>query len=148
MILRLPDQGSLDKLQARIKAKSGVRSNVLVGSHAQGAPVGTVKNDFKSVTRSELEDEFSLQVRLMKLPAPRIQYQPFTHRKHRLDFAWPDRKIAVLVQGNVHRIKDKFYRDCELFCLLTMAGWKYLPVSRNEIKSTEAAQWAKELLSA
>src|SRR5258706_8037672 len=87
------------------------------------------------VTQSALEAEFLLQVRSLKQALPKLQYQPFQDRKFRLDFAWPDRKVAVMVQGNVHRIKDKFYRDCELFCLLTVAGWRFLPISRRQVKS-------------
>jgi len=95
--------------------------------------------------QSPLERELAQQFQLVGL-APEVQYKVFERRKFRLDFAWADRKIAVLVQGNVHRIQSKFYRDCELFCLLTVAGWRYLPVSRNEIKSGMALKWTERMV--
>lgn len=89
-----------------------------------------------------------LQIKSAKLELPFEQFKVFVDRRFRLDFAWPAQKVAVLIQGNVHRIQEKFYRDCELFCLLTMAGWKFLPLSRKEVKSTKGLKWLKTLLAA
>jgi very-short-patch-repair endonuclease len=97
--------------------------------------------------KSYLEDEFMLQIQGSILPMPVRQFKAIEKRKFLIDFAWPSSKVCVLVQGNVHRIREKFYADCELFCLLTLAGWRYLPVSRNEVQSGKAFKWTAQLLA-
>ena len=47
-------------------------------------------------------------------------------RKWRLDFAWPERKLAVEIESSVHRIKGRFARDIEKYNALQRAGWMLL----------------------
>ena len=99
------------------------------------------------VEGSRLETMFALQRRALALPAWEEQYVgAVPGRKYRLDFAWPERKIAVECQGMVHRIKAQFNRDTEKICLLTLAGWRVLPVSGNDVRSGRAVGWLSKLL--
>lgn len=97
---------------------------------------------------SRLEVEFAQQIALLRLPTPVEQFVgAVPGRKYRIDFAWPDRKVAVEVQGMVHRIKNQFQADTEKMCLLVVNGWRVLPVSGDDVRSGRAAQWIETLLS-
>ena len=131
-----------------LKAKGHVREHRINIAEPQprprkrkGAPVVVPKQN-----ESRLEIQFARQLDAYKVKPWQAQYPAIPGRKFLLDFAWPEDKVAVLVQGNVHRIKSKFYRDCALYCLLTMLGWRYLPLSRNEVVSAKGVKWVKELL--
>lgn len=94
---------------------------------------------------SELEVMLELQILGSALPAPLREFEAFDDRKFRLDFAWPERRIGVEVQGMVHRIKGRFGADIEKRALHMLAGWRVLEVSRKEIKSGAAIEWLLRL---
>ncbi|MGI0119640.1 hypothetical protein [Zooshikella sp. RANM57] len=48
---------------------------------------------------SKLEATLELHIRGMKLPKPETEYIFHPSRCWRFDFAWPDRKLAVEVEG-------------------------------------------------
>jgi len=96
---------------------------------------------------SAIEVMFAQQIHLLKLPAPKRNYLFMPGRKLELDFAWPDRKIAVEVQGMVHRIHGRFCADIEKRALALLAGWKILEVGGKEIRNGKASQWLQELLN-
>lgn len=98
------------------------------------------------VTESPLEAELALQIRALKLPAPVRQHKFLPDRKYLADFCWPDRKLIVECQGEVHRVKEQFERDLERQALAMLAGWRVLCVGRTLIMSGRAIQWIEELL--
>lgn len=101
----------------------------------------------KARKRSELEIIFEQHVAQLRLPAPEREFKgAVPGREFRLDFAWPDRKVAVEVQGMVHRIKARFKADTEKHCLLVVHGWKVLPVSGDDVRRGRAVQWVESLL--
>jgi len=75
-------------------------------------------------------------------PMPVPEYQAIPGRKFRFDFAWPDAKIAVELDGGVHAPRGKccqacgqpprsrhttgvgFTRDCEKTNLAAAMGWR------------------------
>jgi len=83
--------------------------------------------------RSHLEDQFLLLIRADKLPAPEREYKFDSKRRWRFDFAWPDKKIAVEIEGGVwlrsggrHSRGKGFIGDCEKYNQAIMLGWKVL----------------------
>ncbi len=50
--------------------------------------------------KSALEELFAFQCKALKLPAP-CREIVFCERKWRLDFAWPDIKLAVEIEGGI-----------------------------------------------
>lgn len=100
------------------------------------------------VEGSRLETMFALQLRAIGAPPWVEQYVgAVPGRKYRLDFAWPERKIAVECQGMVHRIKAQFNRDTEKMCLLELAAWRVLPVSGDDVRSGRAIGWLQQALA-
>lgn len=72
-------------------------------------------------------------------------------RKWRLDFAWPDDKIAVEVEGGTwtngrHSRGAGFAADCEKYARAAILGWTVLRVTGDHVKSGQALQWLEELM--
>jgi very-short-patch-repair endonuclease len=95
---------------------------------------------------SALEATFALHLRADKVPEPVREHMPIVGRKFRIDFAWPKIKFGVEVDGEVHRIKERFHGDIEKGALLLLAGWAILHVSGREVRSGQALVWTKAAL--
>ena len=83
---------------------------------------------------------------LHKFELPVRQFRPFPDRKWKLDFAWPRFKLALEVDGAVHRIKATFKSSFERGFWLLRAGWIVLHVGGDQVRSGEAVQWLEQLL--
>ena len=73
-------------------------------------------------------------------------------RRWRLDFAFPDQKLAVEVEGGVwsggrHSRGAGFEADCEKYNALTLAGWRLLRFTGKPIKSGEALETIMKALA-
>lgn len=80
---------------------------------------------------SDLEEGFAYWVKVAKLPVPEREYQFHPTRKWRFDFAWPDKKIAVEMEGGVwifggHNRGGGYNKDCEKYNEAVKLGWKVL----------------------
>ncbi len=92
--------------------------------------------------RSVLEVEFEQRIKLMKFPEPVCEYRFHDVRNWRLDFYWPDFKLAVEIDGGTrnhgqivkvgpragqkavsgHLTPDGFQKDCEKQNSAVIAG--------------------------
>ena len=97
---------------------------------------------------SRLERDLASYILIDGLPEPKRNYRFLPDRKFELDFAWPELKRAVEVQGMVHRIKSRFKADIEKRALALFAGWVVLEVDGDSIRSGVAVEWVKKLLCA
>ena len=88
------------------------------------------------------EETFSLHCRALLAPQlqPVRQHQPALAlgRSWALDFSWPERSLAVEVDGSVHRIKARFRADLERSTVLTLLGWRVLRFSPAQVESGKA----------
>lgn len=139
MALRFTEE-QLQEFYRRAKQRGDVRQHVI----ADDSRHATVR---VKPEESKLERRMSQQIEDAKLPVPRRNHFPILGRDFELDFSWPDRKLAVEVQGMPHRIKGKFKADIEKRALCLLAGWKVLEVDGASIKDGRAIEWLKELLS-
>lgn len=48
---------------------------------------------------SNLEAIFSQQIRALKIPGPKTEYRFHAKRRFLFDFAWPEFKVAVEIEG-------------------------------------------------
>ena len=96
---------------------------------------------------SVIEETLALQIRVMKLARPVRQFKPFEERKFACDFAWPELKLVVEVDGEVHRIKSRFHADIEKHALLVLAGWTVLRVGGREVRSGVGIEWVREAIA-
>lgn len=90
---------------------------------------------------SEIERRFAQQVRAANLPEPEREYYHIPGRDFRLDFAWPDKKLGVEIQGMAHRIKQKFHADIEKRILAQVNGWTILEFSGDMVRHETAIGW-------
>jgi len=83
------------------------------------------------------------------LPKPVIEH-PFAKplgRRHRFDLAWPERMLALEIDGGVwirgggrHNRGAGFLRDQEKFNLATQLGWRVLRCTPDDIRQGKALQ--------
>ena len=95
---------------------------------------------------SEIERRFAQQIRAAGLPEPEREYYHLVGRDFRLDFAWPDRKLGVEIQGMAHRIKGKFNADIEKRALALLAGWTILEVNGAAVRDERGIGWLQQLI--
>lgn len=100
---------------------------------------------------SKLEAEFAMQVRALRLPQPKREYEFHPVRKWRFDFAWPELLIAVECEGGTrsngrHVRGDGFENDCEKYAEAALSGWLVLRVTWDQIESMKATVWLQRAL--
>src|SRR5690606_18285907 len=96
----------------------------------------------KSAT-SNLETIFATQILAMQLPAAVREHHFHPDRKWRMDFAWPDKKIAVEIEGGVwglgrHNRPKGFIADTEKYNAAAALGWTVLRFTGKHIRSGQA----------
>lgn len=94
------------------------------------------------------EAAFALHCRL-ELPLalqPVREHIPFPPRKWRVDFCWPNRKLAVEIESSVHRIKSRFASDLDKYNRLNVEGWTLLRYTRKMVETAEAIDTVKLVL--
>ena len=97
---------------------------------------------------SQGEEEFALHCRLELHPVnqPQREFQFDPMRKWRIDFAWPERKLAVEIESSVHRIKGRFARDIDKYNALQKAGWTLLRYTAKMVHTATAIDDVLEIL--
>jgi len=94
---------------------------------------------------------FDHQCRAAGLPAPTPEFRFHPVRRWRLDWAWPDRSLAVEIDGGVyvqgrHSRGAGIEKDCEKYAEALMAGWRVLRVTPRHVKTGQALTWIEKLL--
>jgi very-short-patch-repair endonuclease len=82
---------------------------------------------------------------------PEYRFHPT--RKFRFDHAWPDKKLAMEIDGGLyvnggHSRGAAREHDYEKDAEALMLGWRVLRVSRGQFRDGHAAYWITKLLSA
>lgn len=101
---------------------------------------------------SHLEDTLAAHIKLLGLPEPIREYAAIPGRRFRWDFAWPQFRLLLEVQGgtwgkggkggpSAHSGGLAASRDCEKGNLATCAGWRTLNVTTDQIRKGEAVRF-------
>ena len=101
---------------------------------------------------SKLEDTLAFRLDALGIAYER-EYKAIPDRKFRFDFAFPERRLLVEVQGGTfnggaHGRGVGIHRDYEKNNLATLAGWRVLQFDVKMIKSGEAVDKIREALEA
>lgn len=67
-------------------------------------------------------------------------------RGWRSDLAWPDRKLAVEIEGGAHGVKGQRERDCEKHNAYMLLGWRYLRVLPRWVETGQALAVVREAM--
>ena len=113
-------------------------------------------------TGSKGEETFALHLKLTGLPTPVREYRfsQLTNRLWRFDFAWPELRIAVEIEGLTHYGKNAdgshkigrhqtsagFQGDLDKYNQAAIERWQVLRFSQHQVKSGDAIQITERLL--
>lgn len=85
----------------------------------------------------------------MGLPEPSTEYKFHAERRWRFDYAWPDAKVALEVEGGVwvggrHTSAKGFLNDIEKYNAATVLGWKVLRCTPQMLRTLATVKMIKE----
>jgi very-short-patch-repair endonuclease len=107
--------------------------------------------------KSKLEAAFELYLvyayEAGSIPEYVSEYRFHPERKWRFDFAFPEKKLAIEIEGGVwsrgrHTRGSGFVADCEKYNEAALLGWTVLRFTGEHIKSGEALSKTIEVLEA
>lgn len=83
------------------------------------------------------------------LPSPETEYRFHPTRKFRFDYAWPDAKVALEVEGGVwtggrHTRAAGFLKDVEKYNRAAAMGWRVLRCTPATLLSRATIDAVKE----
>ncbi len=86
------------------------------------------------MTASDAETALAWQLRAVGYPEPVTEHRFAPPRRWRFDFAWPDRMVAVEIEGGIHiggrHVRGAgFEGDCLKYGEAAIAGWTVLRVT-------------------
>ena len=93
---------------------------------------------------SELENTFAFQIKAVGLSDPKRQYKFHGTRKFLADFAWPEYRIIVEVNGGTwmtksgHNTGVGIHRDYEKSNCAQLMGYRYLQYTGKEVNDGSA----------
>ena len=94
---------------------------------------------------------FDRQCKAIGLPVPVAEHRFHASRRWRFDFAWPDDRLAVEVEGGAfvagrHTRGSGFEKDIEKYAEATALGWRVLRVLPKHITNGQALTWVERAL--
>ena len=106
-----------------------------------------------TLTISKGEQLFMDQLMENQLDIPKTEYRFLKKRRFRFDFAWPDRMIAVEVEGGVwmkggggHTTGKGYTRDLEKYNLATLHGWEVYRFTTQDVTKEIAIAFMKNII--
>lgn len=123
----------------------------------------TLPNLRAAAARTKWENRLAGELRRSSLPSHEREWEFAAEigRAFRFDFAWPEFKVAVEVQGGGWMPADKdgrrrgahgggeaLERDCEKHALAAALGWIVVPVTPAQIRDGRAVLWIGLVLRA
>ena len=101
---------------------------------------------------SKLEETFALQIRGMKLLPPEREYTFASGGRWRFDFAWPDLRVAVEIEGGVwtnggHNRGAAYVKNLEKYNTATLMGWRLFRFHEGTVYDGTAVAFVAPLIS-
>jgi very-short-patch-repair endonuclease len=88
------------------------------------------------------------QLHAAGLPEPEVEFKFDAKRGWRFDFAWPDAKVAVEVEGGTqlqgggrHNRAQGYEKDCEKYNAAAIAGWLVLRFTTRQVANGKALSY-------
>ena len=100
---------------------------------------------------SDLEELLFQHIKLVGLPEPEREYRFAPPRRFRADFAYPERKLLIEVEGGVwtrgrHTRGAGYTSDAEKYNLATVKGWRVLRFTGDMIKDGSAIDTIEKVM--
>lgn len=85
---------------------------------------------------------------------PKVEHRVCHYRQWRFDFAWPERNVALEVEGGIwmrrgfggHNRGSGMVRDMEKYNEATKLGWKVYRFSSDQMGEVKTAEFLREVL--
>lgn len=103
---------------------------------------------------SRLEAEFALLMRVLhqeypeNIPLPVREFQFCPARRWRADFAWPEQRLLVEIEGGLyikgggrHQRHAGFENDCIKYNAMVVLGYRCLRFTGTQLKNSTAARF-------
>ena len=121
---------------------------VAVPVRGQGRAVERLSAKARGVARA---NAFRLACAVLRVPAPTPEFRFDPIRKWRFDWAWPDAKLALEVDGGIwvqgrHSRGSGQVKEMEKFNAAAVAGWRVLRCTPNQIGDPRTAVLVKRAL--
>jgi very-short-patch-repair endonuclease len=94
---------------------------------------------------SALEEKLAFQIKAYKLPLPERQFRFIPGRQYRADFAWPNSRLLVELEGGVfsrrrqgggwHQSISGYIDDCRKYNIAALNGFHILRYTAKEVES-------------
>jgi|GEM_PF-565684 len=114
------------------------------------APAVDMSHDPHDVRGGQVADAWDSR-HFAGIQAPVAEYRFHRTRKWRFDYAWPDFKVALEIEGGVwtggrHTRGAGFLRDIEKYNAAAVAGWTVLRCTPDTLNSAETLAMLREVL--
>ena len=95
------------------------------------------------MAKSKLEDKLVRILADVDVPTYQREHRFHPTRRWRFDFAWPDHKLAVEVEGGAwtggrHTRGSGFVADCDKYNAATVLGWRVLRFTTSHLRDEQA----------
>ena len=100
---------------------------------------------------SHLEESLAWQIKIAGLPEPKREFRFDGTRRYRFDFAWPEMKLAVEVEGGQwgrgrHLRPIGFAKDCSKYNLAAVRRWCVLRFVEGDVRDGTALAWVESAM--
>lgn len=100
---------------------------------------------------SALVRELAMQLKAAKIPTPTFEHRFAPPRRWRFDLAWPDRMLAVEVEGGIwtrgrHVRGAGMLADACKYNEAVLRGWRVLRVMGAHISAGQALAWIESAI--
>ena len=101
---------------------------------------------------SGIEDLYLLQISAAGLPEPQREYRIIPGKRSRADFAWPEHKLAVEIEGGTwsggrHVRGAGYANDCRKYNLAVLHGWRVLRFTSEMVRDGEALDMLEQVMT-
>jgi len=101
--------------------------------------------------QSNLEALFESQLAGADITGYKKELRFIPDRQWKFDFAWPEQKFAVELEGAVHANGRHtrgvgFEEDCHKYNVATLLGWKVFRMTRKHVETGVAFAFVKKML--
>lgn len=114
-----------------------------------------LEKERRKARRERLESKFALQMKVLAqerdIEEPVREHGFHPTRLWRFDFAWPERKVAVEVEGGIwtrgrHTRGAGFIGDCEKYNEAARLGWRVFRMPGPWVEGGRAARYMEKVL--
>lgn len=105
------------------------------------------------MSKDKLKREFEFKYKIAGLPPVVAEYRFAPPRKWKFDYSYPDRKIAIELEGGVfsggrHTRPMGFIGDCEKYNTAACLGWRLLRFTVVDLRNGTFLTFIERILEA